>query len=71
MRHAFNGLATSWPENHRRGAARMIAAGLLEEKAGVLWPTQRAEATFAAKATVFAAAPTPAAPSGPIDQGAL
>lgn len=29
-------------------AARMIAAGLLEEKAGVLCPTQRAEATFAA-----------------------
>jgi hypothetical protein len=28
--------------------ARMIAAGLLEEKAGVLWPTQRAEPTFAA-----------------------
>jgi hypothetical protein len=26
----------------------LIAAGLLEEKAGVLWPTQRAEATFAA-----------------------
>jgi len=26
----------------------MIAAGLLEEKAGMLWPTQRAEATFAA-----------------------
>jgi hypothetical protein len=48
MRHAFNGLTTSWPENHRRGAARMIAAGLLQEKAGVLWPTQRAEATFAA-----------------------
>ncbi len=29
-------------------AARLIAAGLLEEKAGVLWPTQRAETTFAA-----------------------
>jgi len=28
--------------------ARLIAAGLLEEKAGVLWPTQRAETTFAA-----------------------
>jgi hypothetical protein len=24
----------------------LIAAGLLEEKAGVLWPTQRAEATL-------------------------
>jgi hypothetical protein len=28
--------------------ARLIAVGLLEEKAGVYWPTQRAEATFAA-----------------------
>jgi hypothetical protein len=32
----------------RVAAARLIAVGLLEEKAGVYWPTQRAEATFAA-----------------------
>jgi hypothetical protein len=35
------------PAEHA-AAARLIAAGLLEEKAGVLWSTQRAEATFAA-----------------------
>ena len=32
----------------RAAVARLIAVGLLEEKAGVYWPTQRAEATFAA-----------------------
>jgi hypothetical protein len=48
----------------RAAAARLVAGGLLEEKAGVYWPTQRAEATFAAN-------PTPAAPSGPIEQSAL
>jgi hypothetical protein len=35
------------PAEHA-AAARLIAAGLLEEKAGVPWPTQRAEATFRA-----------------------
>ena len=37
-----------------RGRPRLIAAGLLEERDGALWPTQRAKATFAAT-------PTPAA----------
>jgi hypothetical protein len=32
----------------RAAVVRLIAVGLLEEKAGVYWPTQRAEATFAA-----------------------
>jgi hypothetical protein len=32
----------------RAAVPRLIAVGLLEEKAGVYWPTQRAEATFAA-----------------------
>ena len=32
----------------RAAVARLIAVGLLEEKAGVYWPTQRAEATFEA-----------------------
>jgi hypothetical protein len=32
----------------RAAVARLIAVGLLQEKAGVYWPTQRAEATFEA-----------------------
>ena len=32
----------------RAAVARLIAVGLLEEKAGVYWPTQYAETTFAA-----------------------
>ena len=43
----------------RAAVARLIAVGLLEEKAGVYWPTQRAEATFAATPRrQFAAVPT-------------
>ena len=32
----------------RAAVARLVAVGLLEQKTGVYWPTQRAEATFAA-----------------------
>jgi hypothetical protein len=35
------------PAEHA-AAAWMIAAGLLEERAGTLWPTPRAESTFEA-----------------------
>jgi hypothetical protein len=35
----------------RAAVARLIAVGLLEEKAGVYWPTQCAEATFAVHST--------------------
>jgi hypothetical protein len=35
----------------RAAVARLVAVGLLEEKAGVYWPTRRAEATFATHST--------------------
>ena len=42
----------------RAAVARLIAVGLLEEKAGVYWPTQRAETTFeATPRKQFAAVP--------------
>jgi hypothetical protein len=48
----------------RAAVARLIAVGLLEEKAGVYWPTQRAEATFEAT-------PRRQFATVPIDQSAL